>query len=74
MGLQYERHWLKDQRSNLAFLKIFIAIVSLGLTYPVKIITLASTVFKDTTCQKISKKNALGSKFDLDVKWVKVII
>ena len=30
--------------------------------------TLASTVFKKLTFQKISHLNALGSKFDLDVK------
>ena len=34
--------------------------------------TLAYTVFKKTTFQKISHLNALGSKFDLDVKEVKV--
>ena len=34
--------------------------------------TLASTVFKKLTFQKISHLNALGSKFDLDVKSVKV--
>ena len=30
--------------------------------------TLASTVFKKSTLQKISDLNALGSKLDLDVK------
>ena len=34
--------------------------------------TLASTVFKKSTFQKISHLNALGRKFDLDVKYVKV--
>ena len=40
----------------------------LVLTYQVRIMTLASTVFKKSTFQKISHLNALGSKFDLDVK------
>ena len=44
------------------------AIVSLGLTYQVKIMTLASTVFKRSTFKINSHLNALGSKFDLDVK------
>ena len=34
--------------------------------------TLASTVFKKSTFQKITHLNALGSKFDLDVKKVTV--
>ena len=34
--------------------------------------TKASTVFKKSTFQKFSHLNALGSKFDLDVKKVKV--
>ena len=36
--------------------------------------TLASTVFKKSTFQKISHSNALGSKRDLDVKSVKVTL
>ena len=36
--------------------------------------TLASTVFKKSTFKKITKLNALGSEFDLDVKKVKVNI
>ena len=36
--------------------------------YQVRIIGLASTVFKKSTFQKISHLNAIGSKFDLDVK------
>ena len=47
---------------------LFIAIVSLGLTYQVRLMTLASTVFKKWNFQKIPHLNALGSKFDLDVK------
>ena len=34
--------------------------------------TLASTVFKKSTFQKMSNLNALGSEFDLNVKKVKV--
>ena len=34
--------------------------------------TLASTVFKKSTFQKISHLKALGSKFGIDVKKVKV--
>ena len=34
--------------------------------------TLASTLFKNSTFQKITHLNALESKFDLDVKKVKV--
>ena len=47
---------------------LFKAIVSLGFTYRVRLMTLASTVFKKSTFQKKSHLNALGSKFDLDVK------
>ena len=53
---------------NLDLWNLSIAIVSLGLTYQVEIMTLASTVFKKSTFQKNSHLNALGSKFDLDVK------
>ena len=34
--------------------------------------TLASTVFKKSSFQNVSSLNALGSKFDLDIKEVKV--
>ena len=51
---------------------LFIAIVSLVLTYQARIMTLTSTVFKKSTFQKNSHLNALGSKFDPDVKKVKV--
>ena len=53
---------------NLDLWNLFIAIVSLDLTYQMRIMTLASTVFKKSTFQKNSHLNALGSKFDLDVK------
>ena len=47
---------------------LFIAIDPFSLTYLAIIMTLASTVLKKSTFQKISHLNALGSKFDLDVK------
>ena len=53
---------------NLDLWNLFIAIVSLGLTYQVRIMTKASTVLKKLTFQNISHLNALESKFDLDVK------
>ena len=53
---------------NLDLWNLFIAIVSLGLTYQARIMTKASTVFKKSTVQRISHLNALGSKFDLEVK------
>ena len=68
MGPQYKRPWLKGQRSTLTFETYFIAIISIGSTYQVRIMTLALTVFKKLTFQKISHLNALGRKFDLDVK------
>ena len=43
-------------------------IVSLGLTYKVRITKLASTVFKKSTFQLFSNLNELGSKFDHGVK------
>ena len=49
---------------NLDLWNLFIVIVSLGL----RIMTLASTVFKKSTFQKIPHLNALGSIFDLVVK------
>ena len=58
---------------NLDLWNLFIAIVSFGSTYRVRIMTLASTVLKKKwNFQKKSHLNALGSKFDLDVKKVKV--
>ena len=71
MGLQYVRLSWKVM-VNLNLWNLFIAIVSLGLTYQVKIMTKASTVFKKITFSKKSHLNALGSKFDIDVKKVKV--
>ena len=46
MRFQYERKWLNDQVFSL------IDLGSLGLTYQVKIITLASTVLKNQLFQK----------------------
>ena len=53
---------------NLDFWNLFIAIVSFGSTYQERIMTLASTVFKNEIFKKKSNLNALGSKFDLEVK------
>ena len=53
---------------NIDLWNLFIAIVSFSLMYQVSIMTLASTVFKKSTFQKITNLNALGSKFDLEVK------
>ena len=47
---------------------LFIAIVLLGWTYHMRIMTLASTVYKKSIFQKVSNLNALGSKFDLAIK------
>ena len=55
----------KRSKVNLDIWNLFIAIVSLGLTYQVRIMTKASIVVKFS---KKSHLNALGSKFDLDVK------
>ena len=54
MGLQYERPKLKGQRS----------------TFQVRIMTKTSTVLKKINFSEIFPFNALGSKFDLDVKKV----
>ena len=61
MGLQYERPKLKGWN-------LFIAIISLGKTYQVRNMTKVSIVFKKSNFQKKSHLNALGSKFDLDIK------
>ena len=53
---------------NFDLWNLFIAIVTLNQTYKVRIMTLASVVFKKSTFQKFPHLNALGSKFDLDVK------
>ena len=53
---------------NLELWNLFIAIVSLVLTYQVRIMPLASTVFKISIFQNVSNLNALRSKFYLDVK------
>ena len=47
---------------------MFIVTEYAALTCQVRIMTLASTVFERSTIQNISYLNALGSKFDLDVK------
>ena len=53
---------------NLDLWNLFIAIVTIDKTYQVRIMTLSSIVFKKSTFQKFPHLNALGSKFDLDVK------
>ena len=68
MGLPIWATLAEKLKVNLDLWNLFIAIVSLGLTYQVRIMTKASTVFKKSTFQKCSNLNALGSKFDLDVK------
>ena len=61
--------WKSKGQVNLDLWNLFIAIVSLGLTYQVRVMTLPSIVFKKSTFQKKkSHLNALGSKFDLDFK------
>ena len=47
----------EKSKVNLDLCNLFIAIVSLGLTYQVRIMTLASTVLKKSTFQKKTKKN-----------------
>ena len=49
-------------------LKLIYSYCLIMLTYQVRIMTLASTVFKKSTFLKISNLNAIGSEFDLDVK------
>ena len=49
---------------NLDLWNLFIAIVTLDLTYQVRIMTLASVVFKRSTFQKFPH----GGKFDLGVE------
>ena len=53
---------------NLDLWNLFIAIITLDKPFQVRIMTLASIVFKKSTFQKFPHLNALGSKFDLDVK------
>ena len=53
---------------NLDVWNLSIAIVLFSLMYQVRIMTLASTLFKKSTFQKITKLDALGSKFDIDAK------
>ena len=52
---------------NLDLWNLFIAIVTLDKTYQVRIVTMASVVFKKSTFQKFPHLNASGSKFDPDV-------
>ena len=50
-------------KANLDLWKLFIAIVPLGFTYKVRIMTYASTVFNKLTFQKWTHLIALGCKF-----------
>ena len=58
----------EKSKVNLDLWNLFIAIVTLDKTYQVRIMILASAVFKKSTFQKFPYLNALGRKFDLDVK------
>ena len=53
---------------NLDLWNLFIAIVSLGLIYQVRLTSKASTVFKKSTFQKNSHLNALESKEFLAIR------
>ena len=57
IGLQFEMTLAEKLKVNLDLWNLFIAIVSLVLTNQVKIITLASIVFKKSTFQKKSHLN-----------------
>ena len=52
--------------------KVNIDLWTCFLTYQVRTMTMASTVLKKSTFPKETNLNALGSKFDLHVKKVKV--
>ena len=58
----------KSGKSQGILLSIICGNPALVSTYQVRLMTLASTVFKKSTFQKISHLNTLGRKFDLDVK------
>ena len=58
----------KRSKVNLDLRNLFIAIVTLDKTNQVRIMTLASILFKKSPFQKFPHLNALGSKSDLDVK------
>ena len=61
--------WLDSNMSDLGWkVKGQTYLETLNLTYQVRIMTLASTVLKKLIFQNISHSNALGSKFDIDVK------
>ena len=61
------RDLAERSKVNLYLWNLFIANATLGFRYQVRIMTLTSTVLKKSTFQKISRLNASGSKFDLDV-------
>ena len=70
MGLQYERPWLKGQRSSLTFgtYKLAICHISLNISSENNNFGFNSFQKKCTFKKKSNLLNALGSKFDLDVK------
>ena len=75
LHIKFEFNWpalAERSKVNIDLWNLFLAIVTLDKTYQVRIMTLASIVFKKSTFQNFSQLNALGSKFDLDVKEVKV--
>ena len=75
LQIKFEFNWpalAERSKVNIDLWNLILAIVTLDKTYQVRIMTLASIVFKKSTFQNFSHLNALGSKFDLDVKEVKV--
>ena len=63
--------WLKGQPSPLELIYSQ-CLIRLKVTSDYNIMTLAVTVLKKSSFQNKSHLNALESKFDLDVKYVKV--
>ena len=63
----------EKSKVNLDLWNLFIFIVSLGLTYQIRIKTLASIVFKKINFSKQNPLNVLGSKFDLGVKDIEIL-
>ena len=59
---------MKGQRSALTFELIYSHCLIRFLTYQVRIMAEASTVFKKSTFQNISHLIASGCKFDLDIE------
>ena len=68
MRLQYERLWLKGQRSTLTFETYL-----LGLSYQVRIMTGFNRIQK-INFSKISHLNASGSEFEVGQGQLRIII